>query len=312
MKTRPGSPVAKFLVSAPSCRLGCGGAPAAGRGRACAFQVAWEINPHMRVGAVEPGRAAGQHRALTHLLHSIGAKIQTIPFVHGAYDSVFVKDNALLVTRAGQDLALLARPRFAERSMEQPARRRALGEHGFRVLDQVQAPFEGGDLVVLPNGHGALLGTGFRSDKRAASDIAAFLQTEVHTLELIDPHLYHLDTALTVFSDGTIAFCPEAFTAASLRCIERTFSRESLLRVPHADACGFALNTIEVGQHVILGGASAYLEARLRERGWLVHVPDLAQFRSAGGSAACLVVRVHDHPTNVASSRTAAIRSTAA
>jgi N-dimethylarginine dimethylaminohydrolase len=311
MKTPPGS-VAKFLVSAPSCRLGCGSALAEKRRSACAFRVAWEINPHMRVGAVEPERAAGQHRALTHLLHSIGATTQTVPFVHGAFDSVFVKDNALLVRRDGKDLALLARPRFAERSMEQPARRRAFGDHGFHVLDHVRAPFEGGDLVLLPHGHGALLGTGFRSDKRAAHDIAAFLQTDVQILELTNPHLYHLDTALTALSDGTVAFCVEAFTALSVRWIERTFPRESLLRVPYADACAFALNTIEVGRHVILGGASAWLEARLGERGWLVHVPDLAQFRCAGGSAACLVVRVHHHLGNVASSTTAAIRSTAA
>jgi N-dimethylarginine dimethylaminohydrolase len=235
-----------------------------------------------------------------------------VPFVHGAYDSVFVKDNALLVRRDGQDLALLARPRFAERGMEQPARRRALGHHGFRVLDHVRAPFEGGDLVLLPHGQGALLGTGFRSDERAACDIAAFLHTEVNTLELRDPHLYHLDTALTALRDGTIAFCPEAFTAASLRWIERRFAPGALLRTPYADACGFALNTIEVGRHVILGGASVSLEARLRERGWVVHVPDLGQFRRAGGSAACLVVRVHDHRGSVASRKTAAIRSTAA
>jgi N-dimethylarginine dimethylaminohydrolase len=301
-----------FLVSAPHCAPACNRAQAAGRTNGCAFQVAWEINPHMRVGSVEPVRAAGQHRTLTHLLHTLGAKVETVPFVHGAYDSVFVKDNALLVRRHGQSHALLALPRFAERRMEQGARQRALGGRGFRVQDDARAPFEGGDLVVLPHGRGALLGTGFRSDARALGDLGAFLGTEVHALELRDPRLYHLDTAFTALEDGTIAFCPEAFGDRSRRWIERTFPHRSLLRVPYADACGFALNTIEVGRHVILGGPSRWLEARLRERGWSVHVPDLTQFRRAGGSAACLVSRVHVHPDDVTSSSTAAMRSTAA
>ena len=264
----------------------------------------------MRVGSVEPQRAASQHRTLTHLLRDLGARVDTVPFVHGAYDSVFIKDNALLVHDDGRALALLARPRFAERSMEQGARGRALGERGFSVRGHPRATFEGGDLVVLPSGQGALLGTGYRSEAGAAADIAPFLQMPVYTLELRDPQLYHLDTALAALGDGTLAFCPDAFTPASLRWIERTFHPSSLLRVPYADARRFALNVIEVGRHVILGGLSDWLEERLRARGWIVHVPDLAQFRCAGGSAACLVARVHQ--TDRASRKTAAIRSTAA
>jgi N-dimethylarginine dimethylaminohydrolase len=312
METAADPPEATFLMSAPRCAPACLGARAEGREIGCAFRVAWEINPHMRLGSVEPVRAAGQHRSLAHLLHTLGAKVETIPFVHGAHDSVFVKDNALLVRRDGRSHALLAQPRFAERRMEQGARGRALGRRGFRVRGDARAPFEGGDLVILPRGEGALLGTGFRSDARALHDLTLFLGTKIHALELRDPRLYHLDTAFTALGDGTIAFCPEAFTAMSRRWIERTFPGRSLLRVPYADACNFALNTIEVGHHVLLGGPSRWLEARLRERGWSVHVPDLTQFRRAGGSAACLVSRVHLHPGDVTSSTTAAMRSTAA
>jgi N-dimethylarginine dimethylaminohydrolase len=266
----------------------------------------------MRVGSVDPHRAARQHRSLTYLLRSLGATVETVPFVHGAYDSVFVKDNAVLVHRRGGQDALLARPRYAERSMEQPHRRRALDQRGFTVQRRVQAPFEGGDLIVLPDRRCALLGTGFRSDPEAAEDIATFLEMPVHTLELRNPHLYHLDTAFAVLSDGTTAFCPDAFKPVSLLWIERSFPRESLLRVPYQDALRLALNMIEVGRHVILGGRSAWLERRLRERGWRVHVPDLEQFRRAGGSAACLVARIHDHHADLARSTTAAMRSTAA
>jgi N-dimethylarginine dimethylaminohydrolase len=180
------------------------------------------------------------------------------------------------------------------------------------VVSTERAVFEGGDLVLLPSGRAGLLGTGFRSEKRAAAEIERFVDVPIQVLELRDSHLYHLDTALAALSDGTIAFCPEAFTDASLRRIERLFSSDRLLRVPHEDARGFALNVIEVGRHVIMGGPSAWLQSRLEDRGWLVHVPELEQFRVAGGSAACLVARVHGYRVDFASSSTTAIRSTAA
>jgi N-dimethylarginine dimethylaminohydrolase len=309
MTTPIALPVARFVVSAPRCSAKCAREPHAD---ACAFKVAWQINPHMRVGAAEPHHAARQHWELTRLLHTLGARVEGLPFVHGAYDSVFVKDNAILVRRQEVDSALLAHPRHPERRMEQQDRREALERRGFRVHLTQRAVFEGGDVVLSPSGRAALLGTGFRSERRAANEIERFVDVPVHVLELRDPHLYHLDTALASLSDGTIAFCPEAFTDASLRRIEQLFSADCLLRVPYDDARAFALNVIEVGRHVIMGGPSAWLESHLEERGWVVHVPELHQFRCAGGSAACLVARVHGHHVDLASRRTTAMRSTAA
>ncbi len=309
MTTPFASPAARFVVSAPRCLASCAREPHAD---ACGFKVAWQINPHMRVGAAEPQRAARQHGVLTQLLRTLGARVERLPFVHGAYDSVFVKDNALLLRRHDLDVALLARPRHPERRMEQRDRCRALERRGFRVILTRKAVFEGGDVLLLPSGRAALLGTGFRSESGAAGEIERFVEAPLHVLELRDSHLYHLDTALAVLSDGTVAFCPEAFTDASTKRIEQLFAADCLLRVPYDDARSFALNLIEVGRHVIMGGPSAWLESRLEERGWIVHVPELHQFRCAGGSAACLVARVHGRHAARTSRRTTAMRSRAA
>ncbi len=307
-KVQPSVTPARFVVSAPRCPAWCS---SASHGAGCSFRVAWEINPHMHVGSVDPIRAAIQHRTLVELLRVSGASVDVVPFIHGAYDSVFVKDNALLLRSGPTQRALLARPRHAERSLEQAHRRCALVQRGFAVHQEEGARFEGGDIVLLPNGRGALLGTGFRSERGAARHIAAFLDAPVQALDLCDARLYHLDTALAVLRDGTTAFCPEAFTASSRRWIEHHLADRSLLRVPLDDACHFSLNVIEVGSHIILGGPSSTLESALRERGYTVHVPELDQFRAAGGSAACLVAQVHDLAT-VTLSDTAAMRSTAA
>ena len=89
---------------------------------ACAYRVAWSINPHMRVGAVEPWRAVRQHCTFVRLLERLGARVVEVPFVHGAYDSIFAKDNAVLLRREGRAEALMARPLHGVRRAEPTGR----------------------------------------------------------------------------------------------------------------------------------------------------------------------------------------------
>src|SRR3569832_832475 len=145
-----------FAMSAVSCR----GAHL--RERSCRYRVAWCINPHMRIGAVDFERAAGQHLALRTALCRAGAQVIDLPFVHGAYDSVFIKDSAILIERNGSAQALLCAPRFSERRCEQLARAARLYRLGVCVQAPPSEPLEGGDVVMLPGGR-ALLGHGLRS-----------------------------------------------------------------------------------------------------------------------------------------------------
>ena len=109
----------RFVVS----KVGCVGGGSCDRpGPDCNFRVAWAINPHMEIGSVRPEWAEGQHRTFVRTLERVGAQVELLPFVHGAFDSVFAKDNAVLVERDGTFAALLGQPRFAERTAEQAAR----------------------------------------------------------------------------------------------------------------------------------------------------------------------------------------------
>src|SRR5690606_24379338 len=157
-----------------------------------------------------------------------------------------------------------------------------------------------------------LFGHGFRSHRANASRLEAFLQREVLVLELIDPWLYHLDTALTALEDGTVICCREALSAASLKALERHPAVKDLLFVPHEEASRFALNVVQIGRTIISGTVEAPQMTRLLERcGQRVVSLDLSQFHRAGGSAACLVGRVHQE-RRVTTSATTAIRSTSA
>lgn len=280
----------------------------------CAYCVAWAINPHMRIGASNLHRALGQHCHFIRCLEAAGSSVVRLPFVHAAHDSVFAKDNAVLRLRGGAPEALLAQLVHPERRPEQRARQHALERAGFRVHAPPTSALEGGDVVVRPGG-GAFLGWGFRSSALAAGTLERFLDAPVVALRLSDPHLYHLDMALTVLADGTTLVCEEALEPASFRVLARVTTGD-LVRISARTARAFGINAVEVRSTVIVGAEHAEVRRVLEARGRRMVVAPLDEFHHAGGSASCLVARLHDPEAQtarmVARNATTAMRSTAA
>ncbi|HJZ84688.1 MAG TPA: arginine deiminase-related protein [Polyangia bacterium] len=279
---------ATVVVSAVQC-AGAGH----GREAGCRYQVAWSINPHMVVGSVDFEVARAQHQALRQLLARAGAQVIELGFVHDAHDSVFTKDPALLLERRGGRCALLARPHFAERRQEQAARARDYEALGFEVAAGPGPTWEGGDVALLPDAGGLLLGFGQRTSRAAADWLADKADLPVTPLELTDPHLFHLDMALSVLPDGAVIACADAFAPASLRALAATGGVRELFLVPRADALAFGLNLLFLGDVVVVGARVPRVEQILLARGYRpLHTP-LDQFHRAGGGAACLVTEVH-------------------
>ena len=289
VETRP-----EVFVSAFQCSDQCADGHQADGGEECHYRVAWAINPHMRVGAVNPVRARAQLSHFHNELRAAGARVVELPFVHGAYDSVFAKDSALLTLKRGQRRALLARPRCHERRVEQLARGEILRAHGFTVADAPEPFFEGGDVVVAPDVSELFLGYGFRSDPRAAPALAEHLQCVVRPLRLVHPLLYHLDMALALLSDGTALLCREAFDDEALATLHASPAIARVVQVPLIEALSFALNLVEIGGSVLADGNSPAVERALAQSELTLRKVDLSEFRLAGGSAACLVAVVHE------------------
>lgn len=281
----------RYLVSRTQCEEDC---PNAGQSDDCAYRVAWAINPHMRVGAACPIRANRQHGKLVATLRALGAAVDEMPFVHGAFDSVFAKDTAVFVEREGGTVqALVARPRFAQRQIEQGARQRALLAHGVDVVVAARAPLEGGDVVMLPGARAAFMGHGFRSECAAADDLADLLGGDVTCITLHDPRLYHLDMALAVLDDGTALVCADAITRESMARIESHPDVTEMIVVPLAEALRFATNIVQVGSAIVTAADAPTTRRALAKRGYRVRRVELDEFHHAGGSAACLTARVH-------------------
>lgn len=263
----------------------------------CHYQVAWSINPHMQVGAVDHAAARLQHEAYVHALASAGARVIRLPFVHGAFDSVFTKDPALLLERNGTRRALLASLLHPERRQEIAARAARYALLGYEVVCGDDTPYwEGGDIVMHPSGRLLFLGHGMRTSRAAATWIERHADIAVTPLELCDPHLYHLDMALALLPDGTAIVCESAITPASLRDLERAPGVKHIAYVQRHDAMAFALNLIAVGETIVCGATTPTVSSIVNARGYRLCVSPLDQFHLAGGSAACLVATVHPEP----------------
>jgi N-dimethylarginine dimethylaminohydrolase len=249
----------------------------------------------MRVGAADTSRALTQHEAFRAALRREAVELLELPFVHGAFDSVFAKDSALLVESRGVRRALLSHPRHAVRRREQKARGRALEALGFDVHEPPRVHWEGGDVVMLPNGQGILLGHGPRSHPAAACWIERLVGLEVTTLELRDPHFFHLDVALCCLGDGTVLVCETALTPESVSRLRRLSALRDVVSVPLREAASFGLNLVCIGDSVVLapGVRASFIEREVRARGYRVVFTPLDEFHHAGGSAACLVAQLH-------------------
>lgn len=262
-----------------------------------AFQIAWKINPYMKIGSSNLRLAFQEHDRFKEALKFAGAKISQVPFVQGAYDSVFMKDNALIIEKNKNKLAFLGTPKMRERQAEQIHRATALENLGVEVARQSKSFFEGGDLVVCAWHRLAFVGYGFRTDKAAAMELENFLGFEVQPLELVDPHFYHLDTVLNIIAtpNGCVVLtCKKAFTEKSWKLLKSLPKIERVVEIPPHEAMQFGLNWVEVKDTVIIGSNVPTIAHALKKLGKHVVVTPLTQFQLAGGSAACLVAPVYD------------------
>lgn len=275
-----------FVTSAVECD---GSHP---RTDACGFRVAWAINPYMRPGSGDLARARAQATAFAATLRAEGAEVIELPFVHGAFDSVFMKDPVVLVEHKGARRALLAHHRFAERRVERSARARALATLGFDPCEPAAEHWEGGDLVLAPHLGVALFGHGPRSSLRAAAWLERMLAMPIVPLALRDARLFHLDMALSVLPDRSVLVCRDAFEPGALGALAN-LAVHDVVSVPPGEALAFGLNLVPIGDAVLTGADAPFVRRVLRQRGLRPVRVTLDEFHLAGGSAACLVARVH-------------------
>jgi len=251
------------------------------------FEVSYSINPWMQTHVpVDVDRAQNQWDDLRITYQQLGHEVQVVDPAAGLPDMVFAANAGV----ARGDRALVSRFTHPQRQLESEAFRAWFVQAGYTTVAVADERNEGeGD--VLSVGGVLLAGSGLRTTREAHGELSAFFDVPVVSLELVDPRFYHLDTALTVLDDTTIAFFPGAFSAESLATLDTMFP--DALRVTEEDACAFGLNAMSDGGNVVLSHAATGLHDQLRAAGFNPIGVDITELLKAGGGAKCCTLELH-------------------
>ena len=250
------------------------------------FAVEYAINPWMDVSTPVDVHVA--HKQWEHLYQTylrLGHSVDLIEPVPRLPDMVYAANGGFIAN----GIAVVARFRFAERAGETKAYAGWMSSVGYRPASTRHVNEGQGDLLLI--GETVLAGYGFRTDLRAHAEIAAAVGMQVISLELVDPRFYHLDTALAVLDDHTIAFYPPAFSAAARAQLHALFP--DAIVVGSADAFVLGLNVVSDGLHVVHPAAATGFAAQLREAGFEPVGVDLSELLKGGGSVKCCTLEVH-------------------
>ncbi len=250
------------------------------------FAVTYAINPWMRPGVpVDVERALAQWHALRRTYLDLGHRVDLLDPVPGLPDMVYAANGATVV----DGVVYGARFRHAERAPEADAHCAWFRAAGFRRVVDPRFVNEGeGDLLVA--GGVILAGSGFRTDPCAHAEAARVLGREVVPLELVDARFYHLDTALAVLDETTVAWLPAAFSPASRAVLSDRYPDAALATA--ADAAVLGLNAVSDGRHVVLPAEATDLAAALAERGFVPVPVDMSELLKGGGGPKCCTLEV--------------------
>lgn len=249
------------------------------------FTVEYAINPWMDMSApVDTGRALAQWEDLRQTYLRLGHRVDLVEAVPGLPDMVYAANGGFIAN----SIAIVARFRFPERAGESTAYAAWMSAAGYRPVSTRHVNEGQGDLLQV--GAMVLAGYGFRTDRRAHPEISAALGVPVVSLELVDPRFYHLDTALAVLDDHTIAYYPPAFGDAAQEHLRALFP--DAIVVGSADAYALGLNVVSDGLHVVLPAAATGFAAQLRAAGFEPVGVDLSELLKGGGSVKCCTLEV--------------------
>lgn len=265
------------------------------------FEVSYCINPWMDPAQwqLEAGQLQADARrgwaALKAQYEALGAEVWVQTAQPGLPDLVFTANAGVALNRTVVP-ARFAHPQRRGEEAHDRAFFHALMERG--VLERLIEPpqdlvFEGaGDALWDRTRQLIWTGWGQRSSRAMAPFLAETLGVPTVDLQLVDPRFYHLDTCFCVLTHGEVIVHTAAFAPDSLALIESLVEPGQLILASEADAFHLAVNSVCIGNDVVLCYCSPSLRAALEARGYRVHVVGLDSFNRSGGAAYCLTLRL--------------------
>lgn len=250
------------------------------------FTVDYAINPWMDTTTpVDTAVALAQWQQLRDTYLQLGHTVDLVDPAPGLPDMVYAANGGLILN----DTAVVARFKYPQRQDESFAYANWMRSQGYDPVQTRHVNEGQGDL--LPVGEKILAGTGFRTDPRAHYEIAEIFDRPVLSLHLVDPRFYHLDTALSVLDDTTIAYYPPAFSESSHAQLKSLFP--DAIVVDSADAYAFGLNAVSDGRHVVHPRAAVGFAEQLCAAGFEPVGVEMSELLKGGGSVKCCTLEVY-------------------
>lgn len=250
------------------------------------FAVDYAINPWMDTDTpVDVTLAVAQWKNLRNTYRRLGHKVDLVAPIPGLPDMVYAANGGLILGGA----AVVAQFKYPQRQQESIAYADWMRSQGYTPVHTQHVNEGQGDL--LPVGEMILAGTGFRTDPAAHAEIAAIFGRPVITLQLVDPRFYHLDTALSVLDETTIAYYPPAFAECARAQLETLFP--DAIVVDSSDAYVFGLNAVSDGRHVVHPAAAVGFAEQLCRAGFEPIGVEMSELLKGGGSVKCCTLEVY-------------------
>ncbi len=254
------------------------------------FAVEYAINPWMDTSAsVDAALAVRQWENLVQTYRSLGHTVQLVDPIPGLPDMVYAANGGLVLDDGFEKVAIIARFTYPQRAGESAAYAGWLLDHGYCPLYTEHTNEGQGDLLII--GSKILAGYGFRTDRQSHDEVAKLSGLPLVSLQLVNPRFYHLDTALAVLDDETIAFYPPAFGATSVALLRKMFP--GAIEVADADAHVLGLNAVSDGLNVVHPAAATGFAAQLSAAGFRPVGVDLSELLKGGGSVKCCTLEVY-------------------
>ena len=228
--------------------------------------------------------AVAQWQTLHDAYLGLGYDVELIDPIDGLDDMVYAANGGF--TLDGH--AYGARFTYAERIPEGPAYMRWFADNGFQVHEPQHVNEGEGDMLLS---RGAILaGHGFRTSLESHDELRGIFDREVVSLRLVDPRFYHLDTAMAILDDDTVAYLPAAFDDAGRAELARRYPDAVL--VDEADASVLGLNSFGDGRTMVIAERATGFERQLRERGYETIGLDLSELLLGGGGIKCCTLEL--------------------
>jgi N-dimethylarginine dimethylaminohydrolase len=263
-----------------------------------------KINPYYDNGSVDVNRAVIDHENIVACFKEAGIDVIKVPAPKACQDGVYTANWAL----SYNGKAVMARLPEARKAEEKYAKEvlLSMGIECFEVPDNMLFSGQGDSLRC-----GSLLfaGSGYRSDADAQKWVAEKLgltRIQLHAIPKMnedgslyvnpetkrnDSFFYDLDLALSVISDDTIAYCPEAFDEESRAILEKLDINKIIVDFDEA-VKGFACNLVSTGETVIMSSRAPKLKEEFLKRGLKVLTPEVEELTRGGGFIRCVSLEI--------------------